>query len=88
MELSERSSAPFGFTRLLDRRVVDQSGRKLGHAFELLARRDRDGTLTIEQILVGKAALLRRLRGPGAARTRIPWGAVIEVRDEEIVVRR
>jgi sporulation protein YlmC with PRC-barrel domain len=83
VELSE----PFGFSRLLDRRVVDQSGRSLGHAFELLAREDRDGTLTIEEILVGKAALLRRLHGPGAARTRIPWEAVIEVRDDRIVVR-
>jgi hypothetical protein len=85
VELNEK---PFGFTSLLDRRVVDQSGRSLGHAFELLARRGPDGGLTIEAILVGRTALLRRLGGPAAAATQVPWQAVVEIRDDRIVVRR
>lgn len=84
MELSE----PYNFTRLLDRRVVDQSGRSLGHAYELNARRAPDGTFAIETIIVGRAGLLRRLRGTEAAGERIPWEAVAEIRDDCIVVRR
>lgn len=85
MELKEKQ---FPLTELLDHRVVDQSGRSLGHAFEFLAARDRDGVFAIEAILVGRPALMRRMRGPGSARTQIPWDAVVEVRDGEIVVRR
>lgn len=85
MELSDR---PYGFTRLLDSRVVDRSGRRLGHAFEVMARQEPNGALRVEAILVGRAALLRRLKGPAAAALEIPWEAVVEVTDDCIVVQR
>jgi sporulation protein YlmC with PRC-barrel domain len=85
MELSD----PRALSELLGRRVVDQSGRRLGRVYEAKARWERDGTIVIEALILGRGGLRRRLRGPGGGDTHsVPWDAVIELPDEHVVVRR
>jgi sporulation protein YlmC with PRC-barrel domain len=76
----------WAFSELLGRRVVDSSGRSLGHVFEARAHWERD-TFVLDELLLGRRALLRRLRGPAQETRGIPWEAVIEVESDRIVVR-
>lgn len=78
---------PRAFSELIGRRVVDPSGRSLGHVFEVSAHWERDGTIVFDELLLGRRALLRRLRGPAQQSRGIPWESVIEVGPEQIVVR-
>jgi sporulation protein YlmC with PRC-barrel domain len=71
---------------LVGREVRDQSGRGLGRVWEVRAHRERDGAIVFDELLVGRGALLKRLRGPGPDARGIPWQAVTEVSDERIVV--
>lgn len=82
MEL-ERQRA---FSELVGRRVVDSSGRSLGHVFEARAHWERD-TYVLDELLLGRRALLRRLRGPAQQSRGIPWEAVVGVEPDRIVVR-
>jgi sporulation protein YlmC with PRC-barrel domain len=84
----ELNDGQLAFSDLLGLRVRDQSGRSLGHVFEARAHRERDGAVVLDELMLGRRALLRRLRGPSADAHGIPWEAVIEIRDDEIVVRR
>jgi sporulation protein YlmC with PRC-barrel domain len=85
MELSE----PRALSELLGRKVVDQSGRKLGRVYEAKAHWEGDGTVAVDALIVGRAGMRRRLRGPGGPKEReIPWEAVTELSGEEVVVRR
>jgi sporulation protein YlmC with PRC-barrel domain len=85
VELSE----PRGLSELLGRKVVDQSGRRLGRVYELKGRWERDGTIVIEELILDRGGLRRRLRGPGGPEEQaIPWEAVVEMPDETVVVRR
>jgi sporulation protein YlmC with PRC-barrel domain len=83
----ELRSEPFGFSELIGLRVCNQAGRSLGHVFEAKAHWEEDGSIVIDELLVGRRALLRRLHGPGSDARGIPWGAVAEVADDHIVVR-
>ena len=83
MELSE---APFALSDLIGKPVCDSSGRRLGRAFEVRARWEDGDRIAIEEILVGRGSLLKRLRGPGARVRGVPWESVVEV-GERIVVR-
>lgn len=78
---------PRAFSELIGRRVTDLSGRSLGHVFEVSAHWERDGSIVLDQLLLGRRALLRRLRGPAQQCRGIPWQAVVEVGPEQIVVR-
>jgi sporulation protein YlmC with PRC-barrel domain len=78
---------PMAFSDLIGRRVTDPSGRSLGHVFEARGQWERDGTIVIDELLLGRGALLRRLRGPSRECRCIPWEAVIEVGPKQIVVR-
>lgn len=78
---------PHAFSELMGRRVVDSSGRSLGHVFEARAHWEQDA-LVLDELLLGRRALLRRLRGPAQQCRGIPWEAVVEVRSDRIVVRR
>lgn len=84
MELS-REPAPF--SDLVGRPVCDQGGRRLGRVFEARAHWERDGSIVIDELLVGRRGLWRRLRGPGEDDRGIPWGAVVDLGDEHVVVR-
>jgi sporulation protein YlmC with PRC-barrel domain len=77
---------PWAFSELIGRRVVDASGRRLGRVFEAHAHWERD-TFVIDELMLGRRALLRRLRGPSQECRGIPWDAVIEIAEERIVVR-
>jgi sporulation protein YlmC with PRC-barrel domain len=77
---------PFAFSELVGRRVDDQRGRSLGRVFEVRARWESDGTILLEELLVGRGALWRRLRGPGAEVRGIPWANVTELSPNRIVV--
>lgn len=78
---------PRAFSELIGRRVADLSGRSLGHVFEISAHCERDGSIVFDELLLGRRALLRRLRGPAQQCRGIPWEAVVEVGPDQIVVR-
>jgi sporulation protein YlmC with PRC-barrel domain len=82
-------SRPGALSELLGRKVVDQSGRRLGRVYEAKAHWERDGTIVIDELILDRGGLRRRLRGPGGPEEQsIPWGQVVELPDETVVVRR
>jgi sporulation protein YlmC with PRC-barrel domain len=83
----ELSREPASFSDLVGRPVCDQRGRDLGRVFEARAHWERDGSIVLDELLVGRHGLWRRLRGPAGADRGIPWEAVVELGDEHIVVR-
>jgi sporulation protein YlmC with PRC-barrel domain len=76
---------PHAFSELMGRRVVDSAGRSLGRVFEARAHWERD-TFVLDELLLGRRALLRRLRGPVQKCRGIPWEAVTEVGPDRIVI--
>jgi sporulation protein YlmC with PRC-barrel domain len=75
-------------SELLGRRVVDQSGRKLGRVYEAKGHWERDGTIVIDELILDRGGLRRRLRGPGGPEEQsYPWEAVAELTPNAIVVR-
>jgi sporulation protein YlmC with PRC-barrel domain len=85
MELSPGRSA---LSALIGREVRDRSGRGIGRVWEVRAHWERDGTIVFDELLVGRGAMLKRLRGPGPNAPGIPWQAVTEVTADRIVVSR
>lgn len=83
MELSR--DEPFALSDLIGKPVYDSSGRRLGRAFEVRAHWEDGGRIAIEEILVGRGSLLKRLHGPGSHARGVRWESVIEV-GERIVV--
>ena len=81
----ELNHAPFALSDLIGRPVCDSSGRRLGRAFELRAHWEGD-RVVVDEVLVGRGALMKRLRGPGAEARGIRWENVVET-GERIVVR-
>jgi sporulation protein YlmC with PRC-barrel domain len=81
----ELSGEPFALSDLIGRPVCDSSGRRLGRAFEVRAHW-QDGGIVIDELLLGRGSLLKRLRGPAAAARGVSWESVTEV-GERIVVR-
>jgi sporulation protein YlmC with PRC-barrel domain len=80
---------PRALSELLGRKVVDQSGRKLGRVYEAKAHWEGEGTVVIDELILDRGGLRRRLRGPGGPEEEaIPWEAVVELPDETVVVRR
>lgn len=84
MELSERGA----LSELLGRKVVDQSGRRLGRVRE--ARGHWEGeAVVLDELILDRGGLRRRLRGPGGPEEQaIPWEQVVELVDETVVVHR
>jgi sporulation protein YlmC with PRC-barrel domain len=85
VELSDGRGA---FSELIGRRVRDRSGRSLGHVFEARAHWEADGTIVIDELLLGHQGLWRRMREPGPDDHGVPWESVIEIGGDEIVVAR
>lgn len=81
----ELTREPFALSSLIGRPVCDSSGRRLGRAFEVRAHWEGDAVV-IDEILVGRGALMKRLRGPSAKARGVRWESVIEV-GEKIIVR-
>jgi sporulation protein YlmC with PRC-barrel domain len=75
---------PFALSELIGKPVCDSSGHSLGRAFELRAHWE-DGCVVIDELLVGRGSLLKRLWGPGADARGVRWENVVEV-GERIVV--
>jgi hypothetical protein len=82
----ELNDAPTGVAHLIGARVYDQGGDRLGRVHELRGHREDDGTVVVDELLLGGRALWKRLRGPGAAARAIPVAAVIRFDGERIVV--
>ena len=75
-------------SELLGRKVLDQSGRKLGRVYEAKGHWERDGTIVIDELILDRGGLRRRLRGPGGPEEQsYPWEAVVELTGEAIIVR-
>ncbi len=84
MELGERGA----LSELLGRKVVDQSGRRLGRVREARGHWEGDAVV-IDELILDRGGLRRRLRGPGGPEEQaIPWEQVVEMPDETVVVRR
>jgi sporulation protein YlmC with PRC-barrel domain len=80
---------PGALSELLGRKVVDQSGRRLGRVYEAKAHWEPDGTVVIDELILSGGGLRRRLRGPGGPeRQSVPWESVIDLSDEHVTVRR
>jgi sporulation protein YlmC with PRC-barrel domain len=79
----ELSQEPFALSDLIGKHVCDGSGRRLGRAFEVRAHWT-DDRIVIDELLVGRGSLLKRLRGPDARG--VSWESVAEV-GEQIVIR-
>jgi sporulation protein YlmC with PRC-barrel domain len=76
---------PFAFSELIGVPVEDPSGRALGRVWEARASWQPDGTITIDELLVGRGGLLKRLRGPGPGARGIPWENVTQIEARRIV---
>jgi sporulation protein YlmC with PRC-barrel domain len=75
-------------SELMGRRVVDQAGRRLGRVYEAKAHWERDGSVVINELILDRGGLRRRLRGPGGPEEQsFPWEAVVELTAEAVVVR-
>jgi sporulation protein YlmC with PRC-barrel domain len=84
----ELTAEPQAFSDLVGLPVSDQAGRSLGRVFEARAHWDRDGSLVLDELMIGRRALLRRLRGPRPDARGIPWESVVEIGRDRIVVHR
>lgn len=82
----ELSREPFALSDLIGRPVCDSSGRRLGRAFEVKAHWEDRDRIVIDELLVGRGSLLKRLRGPDASARGVSWESVTEV-GERIVIR-
>jgi sporulation protein YlmC with PRC-barrel domain len=82
----ELSPEPHAFSELIGLPVEDRSGRRIGRVFEVRAHWEGDGSIVLDELLVGRRALWRRLRGPGPDASGVPWQAVAEVGEARIVV--
>lgn len=80
----ELSRDPFSLSDLIGKPVYDGSGRRLGRVFEVRAHWE-SGTVLVDEILVGRGSLLKKLRGPSVDARGIRWESVAEV-GERIVV--
>jgi sporulation protein YlmC with PRC-barrel domain len=85
MELSPGRSS---FSDLVGKRVRDQGGRSLGRVFEVRAHWERDGSVVLDEVMIGRRSLWRRLRGPNSDTRGIPWENVVDTGDGHLVVRR
>lgn len=84
MELSGRGA----LSELLGRKVVDQSGRRLGRVREARGHWEGDAVV-VDELILDRGGLRRRLRGPGGPEEQaIPWEQVVELVDETVVVHR
>ncbi|HEV7483943.1 MAG TPA: PRC-barrel domain-containing protein [Solirubrobacterales bacterium] len=84
----ELNGKPAALSDLIGLRVRDADGKTLGHVFELRARRDGDGFLVIDRILIGRRGLWKRLRGPAGRESGLPWESVTAIGDDSLTVRR
>jgi sporulation protein YlmC with PRC-barrel domain len=80
----ELNREPFALSDLIGKPVCDSSGRRLGRAFEARGHWG-EGHIVIDEVLVGRGSLLKRLRGPEASARGVRWESVAEV-GEWIVV--
>ena len=84
MELSGRGA----LSELLGRKVVDQSGRRLGRVREARGHWEGDAVV-VDELILDRGGLRRRLRGPGGPEEQaIPWEQVVELVDETVVIHR
>jgi sporulation protein YlmC with PRC-barrel domain len=81
----ELNDPPFALSDLIGKPVYDSSGRRLGRAFEVRAHWESDDRVVIDELLIGRGSLLKRLRGPDANARGVRWESVVEV-GERIVV--
>jgi sporulation protein YlmC with PRC-barrel domain len=82
----ELNAEPGAFSELIGLPVEDRLGRRIGRVVEVRAHWSGDGAIVLDELLVGRRALWRRLRGPGGQAPGIPWQAVTEVGENRIVV--
>jgi hypothetical protein len=75
----ELNQEPRAFSDLVGSRVSDRSGRSIGRVFEVRAHWERDGSILVDELIVGRNGLWARLRGPVAPTRGIPWAAIASV---------
>jgi sporulation protein YlmC with PRC-barrel domain len=68
------------------KRVVTRRGAVIGRVFDLQCRRHADGSgFEILALVYGKRGVLERL-GVRARYDTIPWGNVVEITDDAVVI--
>ncbi|MFN2569450.1 MAG: PRC-barrel domain-containing protein [Candidatus Dormibacteria bacterium] len=70
---------------LIDRPVVDTSGRRLGRVFDIEAV-ITGGRPEVSVLLVGRRGFVERLVRSGGVPNGIPWERVVDVRADALVV--
>jgi hypothetical protein len=83
----ELNAKPGAFSELIGLPARDPDGRSLGRVYEVRGHWERDGRIVIDELLLGRRGLLRRLRGPGEDAHGIAWENVVELDRDRIVVR-
>lgn len=78
---------PGAFSELIGVRVHDSNGRRLGRVYEVRGHWQSDGSIVVDELLIGSGGLRKRLRGPAANAQGIPWVNVIGLGRDRIVVR-
>jgi len=68
----ELSSGGFSFSGLIGQVVRDQSGRRLGRVYEVRGHWERDGSIVLDELMVGRRALLRPCAVPLPERVASP----------------
>jgi hypothetical protein len=81
----ELNARPTSFSTLIGTPVRDGAGCFLGRVYEVRARWE-DDQIVVEELLVGRRGLWRRLRGPGPDARGIAWDSIAELGPDQIVV--
>ena len=82
----ELNGDPWAISDLIGMPVSGGDRRSLGRVFEVRAHWEPDGTIVLDEPMVGRRALWQRLRGPRDETRGIPWANVTEIGGKRIVV--
>lgn len=82
----ELSRDELNLSALIGVPVRDPTGRRIGRVYEVRARWQGE-EVVVDEVLVGKAGLLRRLRGSGEESRGYAWGEIVELSADGITVR-
>lgn len=80
-----KDTRPGRLSELIRCQVVRRDGSRLGHLFDIRARRERNA-LVVTEIVFGMPGLIERMGLKKAQTKCVPWDAVLEVGAQRIVI--
>jgi hypothetical protein len=81
----ELSRDELNLSALIGAPARDPTGRRLGRVYEVRAHWQGD-EVVVDEVLVGKVGLLRRLRGSGDESQGYAWGEIAELSADGVTV--